>query len=471
MGAEEDLMFDASMFTNESYGERTFSVGEHSMRLLCSPSASTDFDLTGLGLPGILCAKFCPVILTDHNDVVLRVLQKNADLNSRPHTIRCRQLDWSADAGTFSNILAESPNRQGFELLLGSDVAYSLKALPSLFRAASLLLSKQSHSVFLLGYVSRAASIDRGIFLEAAAVGLRTREVPGTRKSVPGGLEGAVYEDIFAEASNWRSARREHQVPLDAGQAPAGSPQQVLPQPAPVAQAAAIHPPPQQEDPFVTAIRLLMQQGLPEAKARAALQRVPAAGRTLEGWVIAAIEWQTAQDDLEAEKRDLELAMQASLREEEERKSQQTPLEQQTPEQLLQHFKGSILLAALRKSPMADQLFFAPLLLPVLRLLKLEQQSCRWYASSGTRKYFEALAEECAVSEHSMHSSTEPAPTETPPSNSKRAPKRRRKSPCNKGADADAAAAEGASPSPEAAASVFQQFADFIDSKAAALEV
>lgn len=64
--------------------------------------------------------------------------------------------------------------------------------------------------------------------------------------------------------------------------------------------------------------------------------------------MIAAIEWQTAQDDLEAEKRDLELAMQASLREEEERKSQQTPLEQQTPEQLLQHFKGSILLAAVR---------------------------------------------------------------------------------------------------------------------------
>ena len=46
----------------------------------------------------------------------------------------------------------------------------------------------------------------------------------------------------------------------------------------------------------------------------------------------------------------------------------------------------------------------------------------------------------------------------------------RRKSPCNKGADADAAAAEGASPSPEAAASVFQQFADFIDSKVSSLE-
>ena len=56
-------------------------------------------------------------------------------------------------------ILAFMLLAQGFELLLGSDVAYSLKALPSLFRAASLLLSKQSHSVFLLGYVSRSAPV------------------------------------------------------------------------------------------------------------------------------------------------------------------------------------------------------------------------------------------------------------------------------------------------------------------------
>lgn len=65
-------------------------------------------------------------------------------------------------------------------------------------------------------------------------------------------------------------------------------------------------------------------------------------------WALSAIEWQTAQDDLEAEKNELEQAMQASLRQEEERKSQQTPLEQQSPEQLLAHFKGSLLLAAVQ---------------------------------------------------------------------------------------------------------------------------
>ena len=44
---------------------------------------------------------------------------------------------------------------QGFDVLLGSDVAYSLKALPFLFKTAAALLSKRPSSVFVLGYVSR----------------------------------------------------------------------------------------------------------------------------------------------------------------------------------------------------------------------------------------------------------------------------------------------------------------------------
>ena len=43
-------------------------------------------------------------------------------------------------------------------MLLGSDVAYSLKALPSLFKTAAALLPKRPTSVFILGYVSRSNS-------------------------------------------------------------------------------------------------------------------------------------------------------------------------------------------------------------------------------------------------------------------------------------------------------------------------
>ena len=43
----------------------------------------------GLGLAGLFAAQICPVILTDHNEVVMRVMSKNAALNQSNHSIRC----------------------------------------------------------------------------------------------------------------------------------------------------------------------------------------------------------------------------------------------------------------------------------------------------------------------------------------------------------------------------------------------
>lgn len=39
----------------------------------------------------------------------------------------------------------------------------------------------------------RAAAIDRGIYAESEKAGLHFWEVEGTRQSVGGGLEGAIY--------------------------------------------------------------------------------------------------------------------------------------------------------------------------------------------------------------------------------------------------------------------------------------
>ncbi|KAK9839653.1 hypothetical protein WJX81_003502 [Elliptochloris bilobata] len=217
--------FAPSLFTNESYELREFVYGQHTLRVLCSPAASTDYDLTGLvlwpaahllaeymaanmahlaacnaacelgaglGLVGLLAGKACPVMLTDHNEVVLRVLQRNAAENPGPHSVRCMQLDWGDDHG-IAAVLHASPDGQGYDLVLSSDVAYSLKALPALFCAAARLLARRPGAEFWLGYVSRAAGIDRGIHTEAAAAGLHMREVPGTRQRVAGGLEGVVF--------------------------------------------------------------------------------------------------------------------------------------------------------------------------------------------------------------------------------------------------------------------------------------
>ena len=46
---------------------------------------------------------------------------------------------------------------QGYDLVLGSDVCYSIKALPALFAAAARLLARRPGAEFWLGYVSRCA--------------------------------------------------------------------------------------------------------------------------------------------------------------------------------------------------------------------------------------------------------------------------------------------------------------------------
>ena len=44
---------------------------------------------------------------------------------------------------------------QGYDIILGADVCYSLNALPALFGAAARLLNCRPGCTFLLGYVSR----------------------------------------------------------------------------------------------------------------------------------------------------------------------------------------------------------------------------------------------------------------------------------------------------------------------------
>lgn len=229
--SETEDLFDSSLFDNENYDLKPFSFGSHIVRLLCSDSATTDHDLTGqilwpaasllatyvaahpsilsrcgcalelgagLGLVGLLAAQSCPVVLTDHNDVVLRVLSRNVQLNQAQYDIRCLKLEWNSQSD-ISAALAASPDKQGYDTILGADVCYSLNALPALFGVAARLLHSGPGCRFLLGHVSRAYSIDRQLIVEAQAAGFAIREETGTRQQVGGSLEGVVYSLTLAK--------------------------------------------------------------------------------------------------------------------------------------------------------------------------------------------------------------------------------------------------------------------------------
>lgn len=229
---EEDIVcLDASFFMNNDYQLTTFTFGSHEIELLCLQSASTDFDLTGqlvwpgallmnnylsrhahllqgcsiielgsgVGITGILCSKFChKVVLTDHNEEVLKILKKNIQLHASPESLGnsaglvAEKLEWG-NSDQITQIIDKYSG--GFDLILGADICFQQSSVPLLFKTAERLLQVRGRGKckFILAYVSRAKSMDTLILDEASRHGMQMTEVDGTR-SVVGNLQGVIYE-------------------------------------------------------------------------------------------------------------------------------------------------------------------------------------------------------------------------------------------------------------------------------------
>nr|GLL43313.1 protein N-lysine methyltransferase METTL21A [Ipomoea trifida] len=181
---EEDMVWlDQSFFMNDNYELTTFSFGSQVLQLYCLQSASTDFDLTGqlvwpgavllndylaknadilqgcsvielgsgVGITGILCSKFCrEVVMTDHNDEVLKILKKNIDHVSSdisiPHAgLKAEKLEWG-DTDQLSYILQGHP--EGFDLVLGADIYIQIIIL-SLYFIGSISMLVSFHLTFI----------------------------------------------------------------------------------------------------------------------------------------------------------------------------------------------------------------------------------------------------------------------------------------------------------------------------------
>ncbi|XP_056169002.1 uncharacterized protein LOC115677282 isoform X3 [Syzygium oleosum] len=157
---------------------------------------------SGVGITGILCGRFCrEVVLTDHNDEVLKILQKNIELHSSSESYSnctgfvAEKLEWG-NVDQIEQILGSHSG--GFDLILGADICFQQASIPLLFETVKLLLQKRGKGrcKFILAYVSRAKMMDSMVINEATGHGMKIAEVPGTR-SVVGNLEGTIYEVIL----------------------------------------------------------------------------------------------------------------------------------------------------------------------------------------------------------------------------------------------------------------------------------
>ncbi|XP_019267250.1 PREDICTED: protein N-lysine methyltransferase METTL21A [Nicotiana attenuata] len=229
---EEDIVcLDESFFIDDNYQITDFTFGSHVLQLYCLQSASTDFDLTGqlvwpgaellndyltknanmlqgcsvielgsgVGITGVLCSRFCrEVVMTDHNEEVLKILNKNIKLQeSLDDSICCAELkaeklEWGNSA-QLNHILQQHP--EGFDLVLGADICFQQANIPLLFDTVEQLFRDrdQSKCKFVLGYVSRTKVMDAMVINEAIRHGLQINEVSGTRRSIRN-HEGVIFE-------------------------------------------------------------------------------------------------------------------------------------------------------------------------------------------------------------------------------------------------------------------------------------
>lgn len=230
--AEDDIVWlDESFFINDDYQLTTFTFGSQVLQLFCLQSASTDFDLTGqlvwpgamllnnyisnnpeilhgrsvmelgsgVGVTGILCSRYCrEVVLTDHNEEVLKILKKNIELHSQSvnsndsAALAAQKLEWG-NRDQVNEVLEKHPG--GFDLILGADICFQQCSIPLLFDSVQQLLGIREKGLckFLLAYVSRAKVMDALVISEAYRHGLEITEIVGSR-TIVGNLEGVIFD-------------------------------------------------------------------------------------------------------------------------------------------------------------------------------------------------------------------------------------------------------------------------------------
>jgi len=189
-----------NFFLSEEYVLYTEELQGFSQKFYALPSATTDYDLTGqilwpgakylseyllisnpalvenkvvleLGAGSGLCGLFvsqlaCKTILTDGNDIVMKLLRKNQCMG---RNVEIAMVDWSALDKTQDLLRLDLPVK--YEILIGADVVFWSNSIVPLFNTVEILL--ETKGKFIMCYTLRAMNIYRDLLRESAELGFK----------------------------------------------------------------------------------------------------------------------------------------------------------------------------------------------------------------------------------------------------------------------------------------------------------
>lgn len=141
---------------------------------------------SGTGLTGLIASLYSKhITLTDHNNVVLDLLNENSKsasfeiksdnskwiTKSTANNMRIVKLDWGNedDINQFT--------RNSFKIIIGSDIIYWYDAINPLLETVDALLSYDSDSMFILAYKTRAKNSEDH-FYKSASQKFTIQEIP-----------------------------------------------------------------------------------------------------------------------------------------------------------------------------------------------------------------------------------------------------------------------------------------------------
>ncbi|CAG9322850.1 unnamed protein product [Blepharisma stoltei] len=185
-------------FLCEEYTLFNESLGEYTQEFYALKSACTDYDLTGQviwpgakilsqyllenqhklqdkdllevgsgsGFTGLFCSHFArKVVLSDGNDIVLRLLEKNKVFGHCPIFV-CK-IEWNEDNSAAELESKELPIK--YPVIIGSDVIYSIDAVIPLFNTINKHLENDGE--FIMCYTNRAMNNYRVLLEESEKLG------------------------------------------------------------------------------------------------------------------------------------------------------------------------------------------------------------------------------------------------------------------------------------------------------------
>lgn len=207
--SDDDNLY--GLFVSEEYTEQIFIFDTLSQPLLCSTSSTTDHDLTGqivwpaslllswfvyrntllfknreilelgagAGLAGFVAAN-CgskKVIITDGNEIVMRLVEKNQK-HLGYSNVSAAQLHWGQKTDLERLLQKETISSHRPLVVMGADVILWPNQLIPLLLTIYWLISEHPDSVCYISYVLRITSASERLFALTNQIGMLIEEIP-----------------------------------------------------------------------------------------------------------------------------------------------------------------------------------------------------------------------------------------------------------------------------------------------------